>query len=398
MRVKKFASLLVIMVMICCVFTTQAENKEPIKIGVLIERSGALETWGYQEECGLLLGFKYATDNTMTIDGRPIELIIEDTTSAVNVGVQKATKLVETDKVDILTGTTNSSIALAVMEIAKQHEVPYIISCAAANGITGENFNVYTFQIGRTVRQVSLANADYLPELGSKFAILYPDYAGGIDFANSWAEDVHNKGLEVIYQEYAPLDCSDFTPWLKAIKDAGPDAGIIGLIGNAFSVKLPQQIKEMNMLKTGIEWIADFADREFYRGIGASGVGMKGTTMYYYSLFDTPENKWFVAEHQKEYGENPDLWAGNSFNGAIAIVEGIRKAGGTDANALISALEGMTFRGCRGEMTIRAEDHLTLQPLPFVELQDLGAGYPEPVLIEMISAENCTPEITAPGR
>lgn len=373
------------------------DGEDVIKIGLLIEQSGASETWGTQEQRGWELGFQYATNKTMEIDGKKVKLIIEDTSTAVDVAVQKATKLLETDKVDIIAGSTNSSIALAVMEIAKQRQVPYVVACAAADSITGSNFNEYTFQIGRTLRQVSRAASDYLPKLGKTFALLYPDYAGGIDFANSWAQDIKATGGQVIYQEYAPLDSTDFTPWLKSIKDTNPDVLVIGLIGNSFSVKLPQQLKEMSMLDS-MEVIGDFADREFYKGIGSAGVGMVGTTMYYHSLYDTPENNWLVENHQSTYKELPDLWTGNSFSAAIAVTEAIKKAGSMDSSNIISALEGLTFNGTTGQMTIRKEDHVTLQNMAVVELKDLGGAHPEPTLIELVDSEGCAPPITAPGR
>ncbi|MBR0085932.1 MAG: ABC transporter substrate-binding protein, partial [Lachnospiraceae bacterium] len=89
---------------------TKAQTGDPIKIGLLNETSGAYETWGLQELRGFMCGLHYATGGTMEINGRPIEVIVEDTTGDVGVATQKATKLIEDDKVDILAGSNLSSI------------------------------------------------------------------------------------------------------------------------------------------------------------------------------------------------------------------------------------------------------------------------------------------------
>ena len=126
---------------------------------------------------------------------------------------------------------------------------------------------------------------------------------------------------------------------------------------------------------------------------------MLGTTLYFYTLFDTAEPNLLVDKYKEFYkGETPDLWTGNSFSAAIAMVEALKKADSMECSAVISALEGLSFNGTSGPMTIRKADHVTLQKLAVVKLQDSGKGYPEPILLELIDADKCAPPITAPGR
>ncbi|MDQ1144613.1 ABC-type branched-subunit amino acid transport system substrate-binding protein [Bacillus sp. SORGH_AS 510] len=98
----------------------KTESKEPIKIGVLASKTGALEAYGKQTLRGFELGLDYATEGKMEVAGRKIEFIVEDTETKPEVAVQKATKLLEEDKVDFLVGSSSSADTLAVLPLAEE--------------------------------------------------------------------------------------------------------------------------------------------------------------------------------------------------------------------------------------------------------------------------------------
>ena len=81
---------------------TKIEEAGTIKIGVLASLTGLLESYGKQTKQGFELGLEYATDGTMEVAGKKIEVVFEDTETKPEVAVQKATKLLEDDKVDFL--------------------------------------------------------------------------------------------------------------------------------------------------------------------------------------------------------------------------------------------------------------------------------------------------------
>ncbi|MCR4672180.1 MAG: ABC transporter substrate-binding protein [Lachnospiraceae bacterium] len=365
---------------------------EPIKIGIIYEASGSLEDWGTQEINGLKLGFEYATNGTMQINGRPIELIIEDSASDASTATEKAIKLCETDGVDILCGSTSTAVAQSVEAVALQYKTPYFVGCAAGDAICGANYNDYTFMTGRNLSQVARALAGSLSDLGDNFALMFADYAGGHQFADAYKEAMQELNLNIVYEEYPPMDCPDFTSYLMAVKGTNPDALLIACTGNSFETILPSQFNELGM-STLFPLVADVSDTESLRALGMPSVGMRGCCMYYYSNYDTPENKWLVEHHQAEYGSLPELWTGNSFTCAIAICTVLENADSIDADTIIHTAEGMTFRGVRGDYQIRPEDHITLQELPVIELADTGLDYPEPIVIKMFTADEVAPPI-----
>ena len=169
-------------------------NKDPIKIGVLASQTGALESYGKQTVRGFELGLDYATDGTMEVAGRKIEFIVEDTETKPEVAVQKATKLLEEDKVDFLVGSSSSADTLAVFPLAEEYEKIMVVEPAVADSITGSEFNQYIFRTARNSSQDAVAGAAAIAKKGIKIATFAPDYSFGRDGVAAFKESCCKTG------------------------------------------------------------------------------------------------------------------------------------------------------------------------------------------------------------
>jgi branched-chain amino acid transport system substrate-binding protein len=368
----------------------KAENKEPIKIGVLASTTGALESYGKQTLRGFELGLEYATEGTMEVAGRKIEFVVEDTETKPEVAVQKATKLLEEDKVDFLVGSSSSADTLAVLPLAEEYQKIMIVEPAVADSITGSEFNKYIFRSARNSSQDAVAGAAAIAGDGVKIATLAPDYSFGRDGVAAFKEAAEKLGADIVLEEYADPAATDFTSNIQKIIDAKPDYLFVVWAGANSPWK---QISDMKVqdrgikISTGAPDIAALATMEPL-------VGMEGFTVYYHDLPKNEINDWLVTEHKKRFnGDVPDLFTPGGMSAAISIVEALKKTeGDSDADKLIETMEGMSFETPKGKMTYRAEDHQALQSLYAIKLEKKdGVAYPVPVLIREL-----TPEETAP--
>jgi branched-chain amino acid transport system substrate-binding protein len=372
--------------------TAPAEKKEPIKIGVLASLTGALEDYGKQTVRGFELGIEYATGGSKEVAGHPIEIIVEDTETKADVAVKKATKLLEDDEVDFLVGSSSSADTLAVVPLAEEHQTIMVVEPAAADSITGANWNKYIFRTQRNSSQDAIAAALAIAKNGTKIATLAQDYAFGRDGVAAFKEAAVKLGAEVILEEYADPKATDVTANLQKIIQAKPDYLYVVWAG----ANTPwTQIADMKVQEQGIKistGTANFAALKTMKSL----VGMEGFTLYYYDLPKNKVNDWLVAEHQKRYnGEAPDLFVPGGMTAAIAIVEALKKTNGdTNADTLITAMEGMKFETPKGPMTFRPEDHQALQAMYVVTLKNKeGKDYPVPELVTELSPDETAPPI-----
>lgn len=379
-------------------FVPAAAQPEPIKIGVLHDGSGPLRTYGEQQVRGLLLGLEYATGGTMEVLGRPIQLFIEDDSSDPQKGVQAVRRLLEREQVHIVQGTSSSGVALAVIPEIERHQRIFVVDPAAADSITGADWSPYVFRTGRNVSQDARTGAAYLVSEGrTRFMNFGPDYAFGHDSAAAWSAVIEENGGTMIGDIFAPLDTQDFTPYLLRLMAANPD-GVVVTWAGAGAVTLFQQIAELGVYDRMLVFTG-IGDIPSLRAMGTESGGLVGIVAYYHQLPDHPINDWLVRRHYEEYGEPPDLFTAGGMAAGIAIVEALKRAGTTDADALIEVMRGMSFEGPKGTYTFRSEDHQALQPMYVARLEIIvGYDYPVPVLVREFSPEETAPPITVPGR
>ncbi len=367
-------------------------SDETIKVGVLASLTGALESYGKQTQRGFDLGLEYATDGSMEVNGKKIEVVYEDTETKPEVAVQKATKLLEEDEVDFLVGSSSSGDTLAVLPLAEEYEKVMIVEPAVADSITGSEFNKYLFRTARNSSQDAVAGAASIAGEGVKIATFAPDYSFGWDGVEAFKNAAEDLGAEIVLEEYADPAATDFTANLQKIIESDPDYLFVVWAG----ANSPwNQIADMKLQEKGIK-ISTGAPDIPALSVMEPLVGMEGFSVYYHTLPDNEVNDWLVKEHTDRFdGEVPDLFTPGGMSAAIAIVEALKQTeGDADADQLIEVMEGMSFETPKGTMTFREEDHQALQSLYAIKLEEQdGVPYPVPVLIRELSPEETEPPI-----
>ncbi|MEB2298743.1 substrate-binding domain-containing protein [Lysinibacillus xylanilyticus] len=367
------------------------EEGGTIKIGVLASLTGALESYGKQTQRGFDLGIEYATGGTMEVNGKKIEIVYEDTETKPEVAVQKATKLLEDDKVDFLVGSSSSGDTLAVLPLAEEYQKIMVVEPAVADSITGSEFNKYIFRTGRNSSQDAYAAAAAIAGKGVKIATFAPDYSFGLDGVKAFKTAAEKLGAEIVLEEYADPAATDFTSNLQKVIDAKPDYLFVVWAG----ANSPwNQIADLKIQEKGIKistGAPDIIALKFMNPL----IGMEGFSVYYNTLPQNDVNKWLVEEHKKRFKEVPDLFTPGGMSAAISIVDALKKSDGdTDSEKLIGIMEGMSFETPKGTMTFRKEDHQALQSMYSIRLEKQeGVDYPVPVLVRELSPEETAPPV-----
>jgi len=335
-----------------------------LKIAHVYGKTGPLEAYAKQSHTGLMMGLEYLTGGKMELLGRKIVVIEKDTQNKPDVGKAGLATAFGDDKVDIAVGPVNSGIAVAMLPVAEEYKKVLIVEPAVADSITGDKWNRYIFRTSRNSTQDAFAGAASLPANAS-IAMLAQDYAFGRDGVKAFKDALAAVGssAKIVHEEYAPQQTTDFTApaqrLFEALKDK-PGRKIIGII---WAGPHPMaKIMDLKPARFGIELAPGGNILPAMKG-WKDFAGTEGAIYYYYGFPKNKMNDWLVAEHQKRFGSPPDFFTAGGFAAASAIVAGVTKAGGTDTEKLIAAMEGMSFETPKGTMTFRKEDHQALQPM-----------------------------------
>ena len=351
------------------ILTTSAFAADPIKVGIIQGLSGPYEIYGKAEVTGFKMGLEWATNGTNKILGRDVELVIEDTQLKPARGKMLLTKLYSDDKVDIAVGPTSSGVALACLSVAQEFKKILIVEPAVADAITGKNWNRYIFRTGRNSGQDAISNAVAIAKPGVSIATIAQDYAFGRDGVAAYKKAAEDLGAKIVHEEYADPKATDFTAvvqkCIKALKDK-PEPKYVFVIWAGKGGPIPQLISS-GLDKYGIEITSGGNVLAVLKTMKPLE-GMRGSIYYYFENPDNPVNDWFVKEHYARFNEPPDFFTCGGFAAASAVVSAITKAGGTDTEKLIDAMEGMVFMTPKGTMVFRNEDHQALQNMFAFEL------------------------------
>jgi branched-chain amino acid transport system substrate-binding protein len=338
--------------------------QQPLKIALIYGKTGPLEAYARQTEAGFMLGLEYATQGKMEINGRKIQVITKDDQLKPDMGKAALEQAYGDDKVDIAVGTTGSAVALAMLPIAEEYKKVLIVEPAVADQITGEKWNRYIFRTGRSSMQDALAAAATLKDENINIATLAQDYAFGKDGIASLKEALKAVGskAKIVHEEYAPQTTTDFTAsgqrLFDALKDK-PGRRVIAVVW-AGAHPLPK-LMDLKPERYKIE-IAPGGNILPVMAGWKQFPGLEGAIYYYWGFPKNPVNDWLVAEYKKKNnGAPPDFFVAGGMAAAMAAVEAIKKAGSTDTEKLIAAMEGMSFDTPKGKMTFRKEDHQAMQ-------------------------------------
>jgi branched-chain amino acid transport system substrate-binding protein len=363
-----------------------AQSKE-IRIAHVYDKSGALEAYAKQTQTGLMLGLEYATGGTMTVLGRKIVVIEKDSQLKPDVGKSQLAAAFGDDKADIAIGPTGSGVALAMLPVAEEYKKILLVEPAVADSITGDKWNRYIFRTGRSSSQDAISNAVAVGKKGVVIATLAQDYAFGRDGVKAFKEALAGTGAEIVHEEYAPQNTTDFTAPAERLFNALKDKKGRKIIFIIWAGGNPFRIADLKPERYGIE-IATGGN--ILPALAAYKVlpGMEGATYYYYEIPQNPVNKWLVTEHYKRFKTPPDFFTAGGMSAGIALVEAIKKAGGTDTEKLITAMEGLSFETPKGKMTFRKEDHQAMQSMYHFKIRvDPGLAWAVPVLVHEIKPE-----------
>lgn len=407
---QKIVLLLALALMLLSMGLAAAQDGEPLRIGLLVDQSGPLTIYGFELEHGFKLGLLYAAGvnpadyanvdealAAVTVAGRPVEVVVRDNGSVADTAATQARELIEQEGVEILVGAPSSGVMTGVQQVALDSDVILFAAPAASPAITGANFNVNTFRVCRNTFQDFLAFAPYATtELGNKFIILAIDNDFGRASAGA-AGVLAGAGIEFVSDPiYAPLETTNFTPYLQQVLNSGADA-VLPIWAGDGSVTLFQQIAELGVQEQ-MAVVAAFNSNEIVAVSDPSTIGNISWIVYHYSFPENAINDWMVEQSRALYNENPDLFTECSFATAQALVQAVTETeGDTLPSALIPVLEGMMFEGPKGTYAIRPSDHQALVPMYIARLANLDD--PEQRFYELLAtipANQIIPPILLP--
>jgi ABC-type branched-subunit amino acid transport system substrate-binding protein len=365
----------------------------PIKIALIPPSSGALAQYGSDA----VKGWKLAVEPVNAdggIDGRKVELIERSTDANPATTLREARAAVTRDGAQFIGavmtspehGALNAQLdglgALSLSHLGKD------------DGLVGEQCSANAFHISQTNGMDMNALAAQLAEIpGDKFAVQAVDYVTGHGAAKVFKAAAEAAGKEVVLEQFAPLNTTDFGSYITKLQDSGADAlfaAEYGADGVAF-VKQAEQFKLSKQIKTVIGF--NLVSEPLFPVLG-DGIAGYYSNVGYDVNGDNGLNQDFVAAYTAKYDTAPYFVPADAYLAAETLFAGIEKAGSSDPEDVREALSGLSFDSIVGEVTVRAEDNQLLRPTYLGQVEKSGEGLTFKILGEA-TADQTTPQASS---
>ncbi|HMJ43155.1 MAG TPA: ABC transporter substrate-binding protein [Pseudolabrys sp.] len=345
-------------------------QQKTIKIGFVSTFSGPTAVIGND----MRNAFELALDHMgRKMGGLPVEVIYEDDAQKPEVGKQKTEKLIESDKVDFVSGYIWSNVLLASLKPVVDSKTFLVISNAGASQVAGELCSPYAFSTAWTNDQNPRAVAEYLNNKGIKSVYLIgPNYAAGKENLGGMTAAFKGK---IVGEEYTKWpDQLDFSAELSKIKAAAPDA-VYTFYPGAAGVQFLNQYAQAGLqgkipLYTTFTIDSLSLPRQKDAAVGVISALQWGADL------PNDANKKFVADFKEKFKGEPSFYAAQTYDAANLIASAVAGVKGdlSKKEAVEAALKKADFKSVRGGFKF-GNNHFPIQNFYMQEVVKTGDTY-----------------------
>jgi len=347
----------------------------PLKVGLVLPYTGVYAVLGESITQGMELVF--AREN-WTVAGRKIEMIKEDDEMKPPVGIRKTEKLIDSDRVDILTGPVHSGILMGMRDKVHGSKTILIVSNAGADAISRDRCSKWIFRTSFSNWQPNQPMGGWVAKNVAKDVfITAPNYQAGKDQLDAFKETFVPAGGKIVGEDYPKLGETDYAPYLTKIRQSGAKA-VYAFFSGTDAVNFVKQFDQFGLKATVKLTGAGFlTEPDVLPAQGKSALGVI-TGHFYTPLLDNPTNQRFVKDFREKFaGKMPDGFACQGYDTAEVIVRALKVVNGNtqDKDKLVEAIAKVEFDSPRGRFRFDPKTHNVIQPFIYIrEVKETPLG------------------------
>ena len=329
-----------------------------VKIGFLATLSGSAAALGQDQYDGFMLALEQKGGKLGNV---PVKIFKEDDQLKPDLGVQLVQKLIERDKVDLVTGVTFSNVMMAIAKPLETSGSVLISSNAGPAQLAGKGCNANFFFTSFQNDDQAEVMGKYANDKGyKKIMLLAPNYQSGKDQLAGFKRQF--KGA-VVAEVYTQLNQPDYSAELTQLQALNPDA-VFTFFPGGMGVNFIKQMSQNGLLNKIPLLTASTVDGTTLPALKDMALGTLGGAPWGPDLAN-PANQAFVKAFEQKYKRIPSQYAAQAYDSALVIDSALTKTKGvaSDKAALRAAIKSADFQ------SVRANFKFDTNGFP---IQDLG--------------------------
>ncbi len=263
------------------------------------------------------------------VNGKKIEVIIEDHQAKNALAATVAEKLITQEKVLILTGGRASGQAVEIASVAQRLKTPYLVDHPSADIITAKGFE-WVFRNNPTGSIYPQAFNKFISEVPGAMpksaAVIYDNTVFGKSIANSAMTFLKSKNVKIVNDEAYAVNTLDFKPIMTKVKANSPDFVLMVAVSTTDAILLTRHAKEMGLKpRAFVGFGGGFGVEDFAKQLGNLSENVFSSAAWSGNPND-PAVKKFYATFQKKYGIHPKEHEVEGYSAIYIIADAMKRA------------------------------------------------------------------------
>ncbi len=362
-------------------------GEKTIKIGNIIPLSGPSASVGQQGKNAREMAVEEINANggIKSLGGAKLEMLYADSESKPEKGVSEAERLINTEKVNVLTGCWNSAVTYPTTAVAERYGIPFIVPVSVSDKITEQGFK-NVFRIAAKDSWWTRDQFSFLKDMEKEFktpvkklAFVYENGDWGKGFASQWKKLAAEAGYEVVLDEPYPSTATDLSPVVQKIKRARAD--VLMLVSNAAdAILLTNTLAAYKVkLKAVVASGGGHADPSFIKAAGKNARFIFDIVEWETDV-NKPGAKEINAQYKDKYGYNLTGEAVDAYLSMYLIKDALERAASLDKDDIRKALADTHLTSGPGMIVgydaveFDASGQNSHASLVMVQINDIGNG------------------------
>lgn len=344
-----------------------ATTAEVIKVGLILPLTGSEATFGAMEKNSFEMAYEeLKAKGKTTIGGKEIKLMFEDDQGKQDVAKSATEKLVNQDKVAMLSGAYSSASTNVIAGAAQSMSMPFLITTGSADDITKKGWQWVFRGTAAPTSKYTVSLWEMMDQVikPQTVAIIYESTDFGKSSAKGFKAEAEKRGIKVVYDQPYESGAIDFKPMLAKVKNVNPEMVFAAsyLMDASMIVK---QSKELDFnTKLFVGGGAGYTLPEFKENAGQASDYIASSTLWVPSV-TWPGAKEYFDNYKKKFGKEPDYHGAQAYGTMHVIVDALNRAKDLTNTGIQKALKETDLMTVMGPIKFEDWEGYTNQNKPY---------------------------------
>lgn len=341
-------------------------GKEVVKIGVILPLTGSEAMFGEMEKNSFEMAYEeLKAAGKTTVGGKEIKLMYEDDQGKQDVAKSATEKLINQDKVAMLSGGYSSACTNVIAGTAQSMSTPFLIVTGSSDAITKQGWSFVFRGTAAPASKYTIAFWDMIEKVvkPQNVAIIFENTDFGTSSSKGFRDECVKRGINVVFDQAYEHGALDFKPMLANLRSTNPDL----IFATSYVMDASMIVKQMKELDFNTKLFvgngAGYTMPEFYENAGAASDYVASTTLW------VPNVAWpgasdYFNKYKQKYGKEPDYHGAQAYATMYVIADALGRAKDLTNTGIQQALKETDIKTIMGPIKFEDWEGFTNQNKP----------------------------------